>query len=99
MPNPFVSDTTQKLRVFVSYSRKDMAAADRLVEVLEANGFAVTIDRRDLPHGEKWQNVLFEFIRDCDTVVFLVSAHFRSLADPGDGNRDTASSSGRTGGC
>jgi hypothetical protein len=75
MPDPSVTDTTQKLRVFVSYSRRDMAAADRLVEVLETNGFAVNIDRRDLPYGEKWQNVLFEFIRDCDTVVFLVSEH------------------------
>jgi TIR domain len=49
MPNPSISDTTEKLSVFVSYSRKDMAAADRLVEALEANGFAVSIDRRDLP--------------------------------------------------
>jgi hypothetical protein len=43
--------------------------------MLQANGFAINIDRRDLPYGEKWQQVLFEFIRDCDTVVFLVSDH------------------------
>src|SRR5262249_37535800 len=55
------------------YSRADMAAADRLVAALEAAGLAVLIDRRDLPYGEKWQHVLYEFIRDCDTVVFLVS--------------------------
>jgi hypothetical protein len=33
----------------------------------------VTIDRRDLPFGEKWQAELAEFIRLSDTVVWLVS--------------------------
>ena len=42
------------LRVFISYSRQDTAVADRLVSALEEAGFAVTIDRRDLPYGEEW---------------------------------------------
>ncbi|HEY3570911.1 MAG TPA: TIR domain-containing protein [Thermoanaerobaculia bacterium] len=67
-------DSNDKLKVFISYSRVDMASADALVAALEAEGFAVTIDRRDLPYGEKWQDVLYEYIRDCDTVVFLISA-------------------------
>ena len=50
-----------------------MATADALVVALEANGFAVTIDRRDLPYGEEWQVELADFIRSSDTVVWLVS--------------------------
>ena len=61
------------LRVFVSYSRKDAAAADRLVADLEARGFAVSIDRRDLPYGEEWQGELAGFIAACDAVVWLVT--------------------------
>lgn len=61
------------LRVFISYSRRDAGAADLLVEDLEARGFEVVIDRRDLPYGEQWQVELADFIRGADTVVWLVS--------------------------
>ena len=62
-----------KLKVFISYSRRDAIAADVLAEALIARGFEVTIDRRDLPFGEKWQTELAEFIRLSDTVIWLVS--------------------------
>lgn len=62
-----------KLKVFISYSRQDMAMADGLVADLEAHGFGVMIDRRDLPFGEQWQKVLAEFIVAADAVVWLVS--------------------------
>src|SRR5262245_53905673 len=62
-----------KLRIFISYSRHDDAIADALVEALAARGFVVTIDRRDLPFGEKFQAELADFIRQSDTVVWLVS--------------------------
>jgi hypothetical protein len=65
--------TADPLKIFISYSRPDMATADSLVAALEAAGFTVFIDRRDLPYGEQWQQVLYEYIRDSDTVVFLVS--------------------------
>lgn len=63
----------EKLKIFISYSRRDSTEADALVEALKARGFGVTIDRRDLPFGEKWQAELAEFIRLSDTVVWLVS--------------------------
>jgi hypothetical protein len=63
----------EKLKVFVSYSRRDATAADALVAALTARGFEVAIDRRDLPFGEKWQAELAEFIRLSDTVIWLVS--------------------------
>ncbi len=62
-----------KLKLFISYSRRDMAAADALVTALEGEGFEITIDRRDLPYGEEWQKELGDFIRGSDTVVWLVS--------------------------
>jgi tetratricopeptide (TPR) repeat protein len=64
------------IRVFISYSRQDLAAADRLVTALEDEGFKVTIDRRDLPFGEEWLRELTDFIAGSDTVVALVSPDF-----------------------
>jgi WD40 repeat protein len=64
---------TQKLKVFISYARTDMAFADRLVAALEARGIEVLIDRRDLPLLEEWQRELVAFIRKADAVVYLVS--------------------------
>ncbi len=62
-----------KLKIFISYSRTDAAAADALVTALEARDFEVTIDKRNLPFGEEWQKELAEFIRLSDTVIWLVS--------------------------
>ena len=64
------------IRVFISYSRQDMEIADRFVEALDREGFAVTIDRRDLPYGEEWLKELADFIAGADTVVALVSPAF-----------------------
>jgi tetratricopeptide (TPR) repeat protein len=63
----------QKLKVFISYSRRDMAFADRLVTALESHDIEVMIDRRDLPLLEEWQNELIGFIRKADAVVYLLS--------------------------
>ena len=65
--------TAEPLKIFISYPRADMEIADLLVVALEAAGFIVFIDRRDLPYGERWQQVISEHIRDSDTVVYLVS--------------------------
>ncbi len=64
-----------KLKVFISYSRRDMQFADRLVAALEIRGLNVLIDRRDLPLLEDWERELIGFVRQSDTVVFVVSPH------------------------
>jgi len=69
MPNQHQS----AIKLFISYSRRETAIADVLVGSLEARSFEVMIDRRDLPFGELWQKELGEFIRLCDTVIWLVS--------------------------
>ncbi|NRF71360.1 toll/interleukin-1 receptor domain-containing protein [Aquincola sp. S2] len=61
------------LKLFVSYSRRDKAAAQALVRALESEGFAVFIDLEALEFGEEWQRQLAQSIAAADTVVWLVT--------------------------
>jgi hypothetical protein len=64
----------EKLKVFISYSRKDSAAfADELLAGLEVAGFAPFLDRHDIAAGEDWEARLGGLIEQSDTVVFVVS--------------------------
>jgi formylglycine-generating enzyme required for sulfatase activity len=64
----------EKLKVFISYSRRDSAAfADELVAGLEVAGFAPFLDRHDIVAGEDWETRLGGLIEQSDTVVFVVS--------------------------
>jgi hypothetical protein len=64
----------EKLKVFISYSRRDAAAfADELVAGLELAGFAPFLDRHDIAAGEDWEARLGGLIAESDTVVFVVS--------------------------
>jgi len=64
----------EKLRVFISYSRRDSAAfADELLAGLEVAGFAPFLDRHDIAPGEPWEARLGGLIEQSDTVVFVVS--------------------------
>jgi formylglycine-generating enzyme required for sulfatase activity len=68
------SGAGEKLKVFISYSRKDSAAfADELVAGLELAGFAPFLDRHDIAPGEPWEVRLGGLIEQSDTVVFVVS--------------------------
>ena len=62
-----------KTRVFISYSRKDMAFADRLEAALKARGFEVLIDREEIYAFEDWWKRLQALIASADTVVFVLS--------------------------
>ena len=64
----------EKLKVFISYSRRDSAAfADELLAGLEVAGFAPFLDRHDIAPGEPWEERLGGLIEQSDTVVFVVS--------------------------
>ena len=65
--------TQPSIKVFVSYSRADLAFADKLVAALEAHDIEVRIDRRDLPFAREWQEELVEMVRWADTVLFIIS--------------------------
>ena len=71
---------SNKLKVFISYSRVDTEFADRLVDALVASGFDVLIDRRSLPVLEDWKRELLGLIRTADTVLFIISP--RSIDSP-----------------
>jgi hypothetical protein len=62
-----------KARVFISYSRKDLAFADRLEAALEARGFEPLIDRAEIYAFEEWWTRIEKLIASADTVVFLLS--------------------------
>jgi WD40 repeat protein len=61
------------LKIFISYSRRDLQIANNFVDELKAKNFEVFIDKRGLQYGEQWQNQLAESIRSSDTVVWLIS--------------------------
>src|ERR1700680_307251 len=62
-----------KTRVFISYSRKDMAFADRLEAALKARGFEVLIDRQEIYAFEDWWKRIEALIGGADAVVFVLS--------------------------
>jgi tetratricopeptide (TPR) repeat protein len=62
-----------KAKVFISYSRKDMAFADRLEAALKARGFEPLIDRSDIYAFEKWWERIEALIARADTVAFVLS--------------------------
>ncbi|OYW60756.1 MAG: hypothetical protein B7Z40_19575 [Bosea sp. 12-68-7] len=60
-------------RVFISYSRKDVAFAQKLTAALTERGFEAYLDSKDIAPGEPWQERLGGLIRSADTVVFVIS--------------------------
>lgn len=70
----------QKLKVFISYSRKDEEFARELVDGLEVGEFEPYLDRHDIAAGEDWEARLSRLIEAADTVVFVISPE--SIASP-----------------
>jgi TIR domain len=62
-----------KAKAFISYSRKDMAFADRLEAVLKARSFEPLIDRTEIYAFEEWWKRIEALITSADTVVFVLS--------------------------
>jgi WD40 repeat protein len=62
-----------KARVFISYSRKDMASADRLEAALKARGIEPLIDRSEIYAFEDWWKRIESLIARADTVIFVIS--------------------------
>ena len=62
-----------KAKIFISYSRKDMAFADRLETALKARGFEPLIDRTEIYAFEDWWQRIEGLIGKADTVIFALS--------------------------
>jgi WD40 repeat protein len=63
----------RETRVFVSYSRKDLEAADSVVAALRARGYVVSIDRDDIAPAEVFRERIEQLILTADVVVLIVS--------------------------
>lgn len=60
-------------RVFISYSRKNEAFAERLARDLGDAGLDVWIDLRQIQAGELWQQEIFRGLERADFVIFCLS--------------------------
>lgn len=62
-----------KRQVFISYSRMDMALADKLEAALKAHGFEPLIDLEEIYAFEDWWKRIEALTGRADTVVFVLS--------------------------
>src|SRR6202035_2399081 len=69
-----------KTKLFLSYSRADMAFVDRLEKSLRERGFEPLIDRSEIVAFEDWWRRIEQLIAQSDTVVFVISP--RSVESP-----------------
>ena len=65
--------TDKKLKIFISYSRKDMDFAGRLEAALKARGIECLIDRTEIYAFEDWWKRIQALIIQTDTVIFILS--------------------------
>ncbi|MBN8738296.1 MAG: hypothetical protein BGP24_03875 [Lysobacterales bacterium 69-70] len=66
-------DATAEPSVFISYSRKDGDRMQALAEGLRTAGFRVLLDTTGIRPAEIWRERLAQLIRQCDSVIFLIS--------------------------
>jgi hypothetical protein len=64
---------TYRVRVFVSYSRRDEALVTPLVEELRARRVEVWRDTDSIPGGDTWRASIEGGIRACDAVIVFLS--------------------------
>lgn len=67
------SQEAPKIKVFISYSRKDIAFADRLDAALKGRNFEPLIDRTEIYAFEDWWARIQALIAQADTVIFVLS--------------------------
>src|ERR1700704_5811327 len=70
---PTPGNQQRKTKVFVSYSRRDMAFADRLEQALKTRGIDPLIDRSEIYAFEDWWQRIESLIVRSDTIVFVLS--------------------------
>jgi hypothetical protein len=62
-----------RAKIFISYSRKDIAFVNQLDAALKARGFEPLIDRTDIYAFEEWWSRIEALIARADVVVFVLS--------------------------
>ncbi|RJP49532.1 MAG: TIR domain-containing protein [Anaerolineaceae bacterium] len=59
--------------IFISYSRKDIDFADKIVQALAENALDTWIDWKSIPKGENWEHEIYRGIEQADAFLFLIS--------------------------
>lgn len=59
--------------IFISYSRRDLSIAQKLVDALSANELDTWIDWKSIPKGEDWEQEIYRGIEEADAFLFLIS--------------------------
>src|SRR5678815_1053669 len=60
-------------KLFVSYSRKDSAAARKIIEALVKMEHDIWVDWEDIPPAVNWMDQILRGIESVDAFIFLVS--------------------------
>ncbi len=78
------SDAICNRRVFLSYGRLDASPlAARLRDDLEARGYEVWKDTREIDGGNAWEDDIVEGLQNSDVVIAILSPHsVRVASDP-----------------
>ena len=61
--------------IFISYSRKDTAVADRICKALDSAGITYFIDRQGIAGGMEFPELLAQAIVDCKIFLFIASSN------------------------
>jgi formylglycine-generating enzyme required for sulfatase activity len=64
---------TNERYIFISYARPDAAVADRVESALTGAGLRVFRDTTSIAPGANWDQTIAAALRDCDTMVLLLS--------------------------
>jgi hypothetical protein len=74
---PIIAQDRVRMRVFVSYSRRDSEFVDRLDEALTQLGYDLWIDREDISGSgdDRWRHSIVRAIRECDAMMLVLSSN------------------------
>lgn len=64
--------------IFISYSKKDVVYAEKIVNALRREGFNPWVDVDELGAGTQWQDRLQKQIKSCDAYILIMSRNSRS---------------------
>ena len=67
------TNVSRNAKIFISYSREDIAFVDQLEAALKVRGFEPLIDRTDIYAFEDWWARIQSLIGKADTIVFVLS--------------------------
>ena len=60
-------------QIFISYSRKDLAIAEKIINALAKDELEPWVDWKSIPKGEEFESEIYRGIEESDIFLFLVS--------------------------